>query len=111
MKELIREYLPGLLNVLTGLTVLLASFLVDSPFPMPREIAKPSGALIVLTGMSLVVWATMHIKEAILGEVEPRLDVLVKDGPYRFVRHPVYLGMTIALLGVTVGSCVVVSVN
>jgi len=36
------------------------------------------------------------------GIVEPRLEVLVKDGPYRFVRHPVYLGNGIALVGVTI---------
>lgn len=30
------------------------------------------------------------------------MDVLIKTGPYRFVRHPVYLGMTIALTGIPV---------
>jgi protein-S-isoprenylcysteine O-methyltransferase Ste14 len=49
-----------------------------------------------------VVWAAFHIREAIAGMVEPRLEVLVKDGPYRFVRHPVYLGTALALAGVTV---------
>jgi len=41
-----------------------------------------------------------YIKKAILGEIEPKLNILIKNGPYRFIRHPVYLGMTIALLGV-----------
>jgi len=51
--------------------------------------------------MCLAIWAASHIKEAIMGEVEPRLKKLVKDGPYQFIRHPVYLGITIALFGST----------
>jgi protein-S-isoprenylcysteine O-methyltransferase Ste14 len=96
------EYLPAILNVVTGVGVLLISFLVELRFPLPKEIAKPLGLLIVVAGMFLIVWAAIHIKEAFLGEVEPRLDILVQDGPYRFVCHPVYLGMTIALVGATV---------
>lgn len=69
---------------------------------MYKEMAKFLGLLIVYAGMALVIWAAVHIKKAFMGEVEPRLDVLVRDGPYRFVRHPVYLGMTIALAGLTV---------
>ncbi len=94
--------LPGILNGVTGVGVLLISFLVELRLPMSREMAKPLGMFIVVTGMSLVVWAATYIKEAFLGEVEPRLDVLVRDGPYRFIRHPVYFGMTLALVGVTV---------
>ena len=52
--------------------------------------------------MLIVFWASIYIKKAILGEIEPKLNILIKNGPYRFVRHPVYLGMTIALLGVPV---------
>lgn len=102
MKRNTNEYLPGVLNMVTGLGVLLISFLVEVRFPMQTKIAKPLGMVIVFLGMSLVIWAATHIKGAFLGEVEPRLNLIVKDGPYRVVRHPVYLGMTIALLGVTV---------
>ncbi|MFQ6062567.1 MAG: methyltransferase family protein [Methanosarcinales archaeon] len=97
-----REYLPGVLNGLTGIGVLIVSFWVDHRLPIPKEAAKPLGIFIVFIGMSLVVWAIVHIREAIMGDVEPILKVLVKEGPYRFVRHPVYLGMTIALIGVAV---------
>ena len=96
------EYLPAILNVVIWVGVTLISFLVELRFPLLKEIAKPLGLLIVVAGMSLVAWAAIHIKEAFLGEVEPRLDILVQDGPYRFVRHPVYLGMTIAFVGLTI---------
>lgn len=96
-----KEYLPGVLNGLTGIGVILVSFWIDL-LPIPVKTAKPAGFLIVFAGMSLVVWATFHLKAAIAGEVEPVLDVLVKEGPYRHVRHPVYLGFTVALIGITI---------
>lgn len=96
------EYLPAILNMVTGIGVFLISFLVEFRFPIPKGTAKFLGLFIVYAGIALVIWAAAYIKGAFLGEVEPRLDVLVRDGPYRFVRHPVYLGMTIALAGLTV---------
>lgn len=102
MNRNIREYLPGILNGVTGVGVLLISFLVELRIPMSREIAKPLGLIVVGLGMALAIWASVYIKSAIMGEIEPRLEILVREGPYRFERHPVYLGMTIALLGVTV---------
>ena len=102
MNRIISEYLPAVLNVVAAGLVMLVSFLVDLRLPISKSVAKPMGFSIVLAGMSLVVWAAIHIKEAFLGEVEPRLEQLVQSGPYRFVRHPVYLGMTIALAGVPI---------
>lgn len=75
---------------------------MDLRLPIPVEVAKPLGIFIVFTEMSLAMWATVYLREAIVGEMEPRLKMLVKEGPCRFVRHPVYLGIAIALLGVTV---------
>ncbi len=34
------EYLPGLLNALAGLAVLLVGSLVDTPFPLPKEMRR-----------------------------------------------------------------------
>jgi protein-S-isoprenylcysteine O-methyltransferase Ste14 len=96
------EYLPAILNGVSGVGIVLISFLVDWRFPMSTETAKPLGMFIVAAGMSLVVWAAVYIKRAFLGEVEPRLEILVQNGPYRLIRHPVYLGMTIALAGLTI---------
>lgn len=96
------EYLPAILNLLAASGVLLLSFFVHLGFPMSREAARTLGMLTVAGGMALVAWAAVHIREAFLGEVQPRLDELIQSGPYRFVRHPVYLGMTIALAGVPI---------
>ena len=102
MKENTSEYLPAIFNLLAAACVFLFSFLIDFRFSLSRGIAKTIGMLLVGIGMSMVLYAALYIKGAFLGEVEPRLKVLVKDGPYRMVRHPVYLGMTIALAGIPV---------
>lgn len=102
MKGNVREYFPGVMNVVTGIGVILISFAVELRFPMAKETAKALGIFIIATGMSLVVWSAFHLKEAFRGEVQPKLNYLIQEGPYRFVRHPVYLGITTALIGVAV---------
>ncbi|RLD26284.1 MAG: hypothetical protein DRI75_12000, partial [Bacteroidetes bacterium] len=95
-----REYWPSTLNFISALVVFLISFFIETKISISKEILIKFGAIIVVFGMLIVFWATIYIKKAILGEIEPKLNILIKNGPYRFIRHPVYLGMTIALLGV-----------
>jgi protein-S-isoprenylcysteine O-methyltransferase Ste14 len=93
---------PAILNVVAGVGVVLVSFLMDSNLPVGREMARIAGVLVVYTGIAIVVWAGVHLKSGMCGMIEPKLDELVKDGPYRFVRHPVYLGTAISLIGVAI---------
>ncbi len=51
------------------------------------------GSALILAGMALRVWAA--------GMLEKGGD-LCTDGPYRFVRHPLYLGSTVAAVGFAV---------
>lgn len=98
------EYLPSILNGVTGIGVILVSILVDLRFSLSPELTKPLGILVVILGMCLVLWSAWFLREAFLGEVEPRLEFLVQAGPYRFVRHPVYLGTALALTGITIAT-------
>jgi protein-S-isoprenylcysteine O-methyltransferase Ste14 len=50
--------------------------------------------------MLLFAVAVATCGRAFLGEVEPVTDRLVTGGPYRLVRHPVYLGMLVTTLGI-----------
>jgi protein-S-isoprenylcysteine O-methyltransferase Ste14 len=102
MKRNINGHLAILLNGGAGIVVITASIFVDFRLPIPKAVTKPLGIFFVFIGMALVGLAALYIKESISGEVETRLEVLVKQGPYRFVRHPVYLGMTIAFIGVAI---------
>lgn len=93
-------YLPGILNGVAGAGVICISLFIELRFSIFKEISKFSGYILVAAGMLLVIWASLHIKKAVLGEVKPKLNVLIQTGPYKYIRHPVYLGMTIALIGV-----------
>ncbi len=97
-----KEHVSGVLFGFTGLGVLIISFLLDIRIPLPVKVATPLGIGCVCAGMCVVVWAARHIREAIAGEVKPVLDILVKEGPYRIVRHPVYFGLSVAFIGTTI---------
>ena len=59
------------------------------------------GGLIAIPGESLRLWAAGHIDKG---------REITRSGPYRFVRHPLYLGSTIMAIGfaVAAGNLVVV---
>ncbi len=53
-------------------------------------------------GTGLLIWTLAHLRGAFLGNIAPVTEHLVTSGPYRWVRHPLYLSMLVALLGLTV---------
>jgi len=71
---------------------------LTSPLPLPPRLF---GALAFSAGYGLVLWA-MHSNpyfSQIVRIQSERGHTSVTSGPYRFVRHPGYLGMTISLFG------------
>jgi protein-S-isoprenylcysteine O-methyltransferase Ste14 len=58
------------------------------------------GTLLFACGIALAVWARLHLGRnwgmPMTQRAEPEL---VTSGPYRFVRHPIYSGLLIAILG------------
>jgi protein-S-isoprenylcysteine O-methyltransferase Ste14 len=58
------------------------------------------GAVILAVGIALAVWARVHLGRnwgmPMSQKVEPEL---ITSGPYRFVRHPIYTGLLVAVLG------------
>ena len=96
------EYLPALFNFLAAGIVFIICFFIDLKFPDYFGLMKELGIVVVYAGFSISLWAAFYLKSAINGMVLPKLNQLVKDGPYRYCRHPVYLGMTIAFIGMAI---------
>src|SRR5580704_1526817 len=89
------------LNGLSALAVILllrvfrgGSLAVHSP------VLGAIGAVVFASGIALAVWARVHLGRnwgmPMSQKAEPEL---VTSGPYRFVRHPIYTGILIGVVG------------
>jgi protein-S-isoprenylcysteine O-methyltransferase Ste14 len=61
------------------------------------------GLLLVVLGLGFAVWARVHLGRNWSGTVTVKEDhELVRTGPYGLVRHPIYTGLLLAILGTAV---------
>lgn len=93
-----RERLPGLL--LAALAFLLLHFFNADRLGVHIPALQTAGLLIEACGIGLAVWARVHLGRnwgmPMTSKEEPEL---VTSGPYRYVRHPIYSGLLLAVLG------------
>jgi protein-S-isoprenylcysteine O-methyltransferase Ste14 len=64
-------------------------------------VAQIGAMLVVIAGYALVVWATgvnAFFSQVVRIQTE-RGHTVVSSGPYRYVRHPAYIGMILVVLG------------
>ena len=58
------------------------------------------GVAAVAAGLAFTVWARICLGRNWSGTVTLKQDhELVRTGPYRFVRHPIYTGLLVAIAG------------
>ena len=87
-------------------TLLLLSWLLDYFFPQFRFVYgsfRYIGLIIFVTGLSITFFSFYLFKKnktPILPGQKPTFMVAV--GPYKFTRNPMYLGVTLALLGISI---------
>jgi protein-S-isoprenylcysteine O-methyltransferase Ste14 len=58
------------------------------------------GLVLIAVGLGLAVWARVYLgRNWGMPMTEKAQPELVTSGPYRFVRHPIYSGLLVAMLG------------
>ena len=58
------------------------------------------GTVLLAAGLGFSVWARRHLGRNWSAHVVVKKDhELVRTGPYRYVRHPIYTGILLAFLG------------
>ncbi len=65
-----------------------------------NAISETAGAILMFTGVAGYVWALLTLRRnwSISAEIKEG-HTLVMNGPYRFVRHPMYFFMMLVLVG------------
>ena len=74
-----------------------------SRFLPPGIDAYLPGVILIAAGLGFTVWARQRLGRNWSGTVQVKKDhQLISDGPYRFVRHPIYTGILVAFFGTAV---------
>jgi protein-S-isoprenylcysteine O-methyltransferase Ste14 len=89
-----------------------AALLAARDLPLPwlyQRFLPPSfaiyglGVVILAAGLAVAVWARHHLGRNWSGIVTLKQDhELIRSGPYRLVRHPIYSGLLLAVLGTAI---------
>ena len=73
-------------------------------FLPPSPVWIPLGLGILAASIGLAVWARRHLGRNWSGRIEIKVDhELIRSGPYRLLRHPIYT----AMLGMCAGTAIV----
>ncbi|MBV9180777.1 MAG: isoprenylcysteine carboxylmethyltransferase family protein [Acidobacteria bacterium] len=106
-----RAPLPS--RLVYGIPVCLGGYLLsnDNHLPWFRSLrllpSNPAmdavGLLLTAAGIALAIWARMYLGTNWSSAVSIKVGhELVRTGPYAWVRHPIYSGLLIALLGTAI---------
>ena len=103
-------------SFLSHLKELLINILIPSMYLIPLAVAFfspkdfgfgypeiiPAALAVGLAGVALLILSIIHLGKSLT--VLPRADRLVTHGVYRYLRHPIYIGLTMTILGLIVAS-------
>lgn len=85
----------------------LAGWLLHRVYPLPilppaTAAREPAGVTVLAVGLAFMLWAFATFIAARTAVIPHHpASRLVTSGPYRFSRNPMYTGLTIAYLGLT----------
>ncbi|MFZ0318705.1 MAG: isoprenylcysteine carboxylmethyltransferase family protein [Candidatus Sulfotelmatobacter sp.] len=77
-----------------------------------------AGIILVWAGIALAIWARWHLGQYWSGRITIKEDhKLIRTGPYARLRHPIYSGLDLAVIGSTIaidhwrcvaGACIII---
>lgn len=81
----------------------LASRLGGTPVPgWAYRVVFSGAALVLALASALRTWGTAYLGRSVVYDPQVRSETLVSDGPYRYVRNPLYLGTLLTGIGLGV---------
>jgi protein-S-isoprenylcysteine O-methyltransferase Ste14 len=79
--------------------------LLGARFVPASPLTEWTGVLLTAAGVALAFWARWHLGANWSGVVTLKEGhELIRTGPYRSIRHPIYTGILLALLGTVVAA-------
>jgi protein-S-isoprenylcysteine O-methyltransferase Ste14 len=91
---------PKILTALLLFSPVFRSGVLNHRFVMPSEAVEWTGVILTALGIAFTIWARVHIGRNWSARVVIKEQhELIRSGPYRFVRHPIYTGLLIAIAG------------
>jgi protein-S-isoprenylcysteine O-methyltransferase Ste14 len=92
------KWYPALGEIFIGIIPFLTVFWDQPRFELDFFWWRVAGAAAMIMGLGIMVWAVLEFrKEGMLAEKAEHK--FVTSGPYRFVRHPQYLGLVFMAVG------------
>ena len=70
-------------------------------FPVWMHALFGIAALVVLTGAALRTWGTAYLSAGVMTDRRLHSERLTADGPFRFVRNPLYIGLFLMAAGLS----------
>ena len=96
----LRHRIPLLIGALLYAAPRLVPRVLTRRFLPPGDVFPLVGTVLLAAGLGFSVWARRHLGRNWSAHVVVKQDhALVRTGPYRYLRHPIYSGLLLAFAG------------